>query len=242
MISCPVIQSTYQTITRATASQSGRARHSFSVLSVFLFLVFLPILSGATESNGANSSENILLAQAGTKNKQNSPAEQYLANCGACHQSDGQGLPGAFPPLADSDFIQNDPWVLVEATVVGLSGPLMVNGKEYNNIMPAMSYLTDDELARILTYVLNSWGNPGGSFDAEQISIYRKAIGLEARQAAGERHPGTPEAEVVYQGQPLVLDGAANYYPGCTDALKGRIRYRSTAVFRTLCRLSRCIA
>ncbi|MAF84498.1 MAG: nitrite reductase [Chromatiales bacterium] len=172
------------------------------------------IAAGASQAgedidvNAARNAEIVIAQAAAPKSKNNKPSELYERNCGACHQADGKGLPGAFPPLADSDFIQSDPWVLVEATVAGLSGPLTVNGQEYNNVMPAMSYLSDDELARILTYVLNSWGNPGGSFDTEQISIYRKAIGLEARQAAGERHPGTPEAEVIYQGQPLVLEGA----------------------------------
>ncbi len=136
------------------------------------------------------------------------PSELYQNNCGACHQANGEGLPGAFPPLAKSDFISNDPSVLVEVTIAGLSGPLTVNGQEYDNVMPAMSYLSDDELASILTYVLNSWGNPGGSIDAGQISAYRKVAGLETRQGAGERHPGTPEAEVVFQGSPLAMGGA----------------------------------
>jgi nitrite reductase (NO-forming)/hydroxylamine reductase len=149
-----------------------------------------------------------LLIAASANAENHNPAELYLKNCSACHQADGQGLPGAFPPLSGSDYIEKDPWILVEATVAGLSGPLTVNGVEYNNVMPAMSYLSDDELATILTYVLNSWGNPGGKFDAEQISIYRKAAGLEARQGAGERHPGSPEAEVVYQSQPMVMGGA----------------------------------
>jgi mono/diheme cytochrome c family protein len=116
----------------------------------------------------------------------------YEANCAACHQADGKGLPGAFPPLAKSDFIAGDKSKLMEVTVKGLSGPVTVNGVEYNNVMPAMNFLTDEELALVLNYVVNSWGNPGGKFKASVIAQYRAETGLEARQGGGERHPGTP--------------------------------------------------
>ncbi|RLA27832.1 MAG: nitrite reductase, partial [Gammaproteobacteria bacterium] len=140
--------------------------------------------------------------------KADNGAELFAANCAACHQADGKGLPGAFPPLAGSDYIKEDPWRLVEATVNGLSGPMTVNGAEYNNVMPAMSYLSDDELSAIVTYVLNSWGNAGGQFSAEQIGRYREEAGLEARQGGGERHPGTPESEHIFQGQALAMQEA----------------------------------
>jgi nitrite reductase (NO-forming)/hydroxylamine reductase len=140
--------------------------------------------------------------------KSDTGADLFAANCAACHQADGKGLPGAFPPLAKSDYITEDPWRLVEATVSGLSGPLTVNGAEYNNVMPAMNYLSDEELSAIVTYVLNSWGNPGGQFSAEQIGRYRKDAGLEARQGGGERHPDTPESEHIYQSQSLAMQDA----------------------------------
>ena len=125
--------------------------------------------------------------------------ELYKTNCAACHQVNGKGLPGAFPPLAGSDLIAKDPSKLMEATLLGLSGPITVNGVEYNNTMPAMSYLSDEDLSAIVTYVLKSWGNPGGSISAAEIGDYRAKGGLEARQGGGERHPGTPESEHIYQ-------------------------------------------
>jgi nitrite reductase (NO-forming)/hydroxylamine reductase len=156
----------------------------------------------------------IVLAQAeahnGNGNGKNGtpPAELYQQNCGACHQADGTGLKGAFPPLAGSDYIAGDKNRLMEVTVEGLQGPITVNGEEYNSVMPAMSYLTDEELASILTYVVNSWGNPGGQFDAATIGEYRAGKGLEVKDSAGERHPGTPEVEQTYQGQALAIDSA----------------------------------
>ena len=68
-----------------------------------------------------------------------------------------------FPPLAKSDYIAKPTRRRIADVVLhGLTGPVTVNGKDYNSVMPPMSQLTDDEIANIATYVLNSWGNPGG--------------------------------------------------------------------------------
>ncbi len=130
----------------------------------------------------------------------------FQANCAACHQANGQGLPGAFPPLAGSDYIAQNPKVLMEVTLQGKQGKMTVNGKEYNNIMPSMSYLSDADLSAITTYVLNSWGNPGGKITTKEIKKFREANDLQAKQGAGERHPGTGESEQIYQSAPIGIE------------------------------------
>jgi len=135
-------------------------------------------------------------------------SDLFAKNCAACHQPNGQGLPGAFPPLAKSDFIAANPGAVLDVPTKGRQGKMVVNGQEYNNVMPAMSYLSDDELAHIITFVLNSWDNPGGRVSAKQVAAYRKDAGLEAKQAAGERHPGAGEAEQSYQSQPSQITEA----------------------------------
>ena len=99
----------------------------------------------------------------------------FAGTCSTCHQPDGAGIPGVFPPLAKSDWIAANPGKLPQVILHGLTGKVMVNGKEYNSVMPPMSQLTDDEVANISTYVLNSWGNPGGRVTAEQAAAARKA-------------------------------------------------------------------
>ena len=159
----------------------------------------------------------------------------YLAHCGACHQADGTGLPGAFPPLAASDYIVGDPSRLLEATIKGLSGPLTVNGEEYDNVMPAVAYLSDAELATILTYVLNSWGNANGSITVEQVVEFRREAGLETRMAAGERHPGTPEVEQVFKSAPIAVgDVQVRITPGAPDLTEGEFE-RATQVYFERC-------
>jgi nitrite reductase (NO-forming) len=95
----------------------------------------------------------------------------YDSYCFTCHQPNGQGLPGAFPPLAKSDYLtKNDKKTVIKSVVFGLSGPLVVNGQTYNSVMtPIPPNYTDEDIAAVLTYVYNSWGNPGGVITPEEV-------------------------------------------------------------------------
>ena len=131
----------------------------------------------------------------------------FLANCSACHQPTGVGLPGAFPPLAGSDFLKGDRKQVMSAAMFGLSGPITVNGVEYNGVMPSLGHLPDEDLAAALTYVFGSWGNNGAAVSVEEVAALRIELGQEDR-AAGERHPGATEGELTYEGAPTAMTGA----------------------------------
>jgi nitrite reductase (NO-forming) len=98
----------------------------------------------------------------------------FAGTCSTCHQGNGEGMPGVFPPLAKSDYIAADPKHVPQVILHGLQGPVKVNGTDYNSIMPPMNQLTDDEVANISTYVLNSWGNPGGHVTKAEAAEIRK--------------------------------------------------------------------
>ena len=98
----------------------------------------------------------------------------FAGTCSTCHMPEGQGMAGVFPPLAKSDYIAADPKRVASTILHGLQGPVKVNGTDYNSIMPPMSQLTDDEVANIATYVLNSWGNPGGKISKAEVAELRK--------------------------------------------------------------------
>ena len=100
----------------------------------------------------------------------------FAGTCSTCHQGDGQGLEGVFPPLAKSSVLAATPKRIVDIMLHGLNGPVTVNGKDFNSTMPPMTQLTDDEIANIGTYVLNSWGNPGGRIDKDEVAARRKAV------------------------------------------------------------------
>ena len=124
----------------------------------------------ASCSPGASAAGNL------TKDQQIKAGEVlFKGTCSACHQEDGKGLPNVFPPLAGSDYLLKDPQRAIQIPLNGLTGPVTVNGATYNSVMPPMSQLNDDEIANILTYVLNSWGNNGGVVTSKQVQATRAA-------------------------------------------------------------------
>ena len=85
----------------------------------------------------------------------------YADFCITCHQGNGQGVQGAFPPLAQSDFLLNKRVESIKAIKYGLKGEIVVNGVTYNGNMASQG-LSDEEVADVMNYILNSWGNKGG--------------------------------------------------------------------------------
>jgi nitrite reductase (NO-forming) len=82
----------------------------------------------------------------------------YTKTCFACHQANGEGIPNAFPPLAKSDYLNANVKRAIGIVLHGKTGEITVNGKKYNSVMTKQT-LTDDEVADVLTYIYNSWGN-----------------------------------------------------------------------------------
>jgi len=93
----------------------------------------------------------------------------YLTHCSNCHQADGKGLGELYPPLAGSDYLMKDPTDITCLIKNGISGEIVVNGITYNQPMPAQSNLTNIEIAEIITYVANSWGNKSGLHEVSKI-------------------------------------------------------------------------
>jgi mono/diheme cytochrome c family protein len=98
----------------------------------------------------------------------------YNSYCIACHQSDGSGVPGAFPPLKETDWVNGEKDTLISIVLNGLQGPIEVNGEPYNNVMTPHNFLSDEEIAGVLTYVRNSFGNSSSEVTAEEVAAIRK--------------------------------------------------------------------
>ncbi len=96
----------------------------------------------------------------------------FLTACFACHMANGEGLPNVFPPLAQSDYLKADKDRAIKTVLKGLSGPITVNGKPYNNLMPPQEF-SDDQAADVLTYVMNSWGNAFGTVNSAEVKRVR---------------------------------------------------------------------
>ena len=100
------------------------------------------------------------------------------AYCGTCHGSDGKGIPmSGFPPLAETDWVTGDPERLIKITLHGLIGPITVQGREYPGQVPMTPFrnlLTDEEVAAVLTYVRNSFGNRASAIHPSQVEAVRE--------------------------------------------------------------------
>lgn len=97
----------------------------------------------------------------------------YTKTCIACHQVNGSGIPGAFPPLASSDYLNADVNRAIKQVIKGYVGPMVVNGKKYNTPMPAQN-LNDQEIADVLTYVYANWGNSKKKVTPSMVNAQRK--------------------------------------------------------------------
>ncbi len=106
-------------------------------------------------------------------------------SCGTCHQPDGQGLPAAmFPPLAGADWVLGNPERLIDITLHGLTGPVEVKRKRYPGDVPMPQFrnlLSDQEIAAVLTYIRNAFGNTASAIDIEQVEKVRKLSDSERR-------------------------------------------------------------
>ncbi len=99
--------------------------------------------------------------------------------CSACHGADGKGAAGGqFPPLAGSPWAVGDPARAIKIVLLGLNGPVEVNGKTYNLEMPPQgAAMTDDQIAAILTHVRSSWGNKDSAVTTDQVKAVRASLG-----------------------------------------------------------------
>lgn len=98
----------------------------------------------------------------------------YQDFCLQCHQYKGQGVPGSFPPLAESDYLKNNLIQSIQGVKYGMRGPIVVNGIPYEKLM-APQGLDDEEVADVMNYILNNWGNsaPAAITEAQVRAIER---------------------------------------------------------------------
>ena len=97
----------------------------------------------------------------------------YNTYCATCHQSDGKGDGTRFPPLENSEYVKGDRRRLISIVLNGLSGPITVNGVGYNEVMPPNSYLSNDQIAMILTYVRANFKNNLTGIQPEEVARVR---------------------------------------------------------------------
>src|SRR3546814_7349364 len=98
----------------------------------------------------------------------------YSIYCGTCHQRNGQGASGRFPPLANTKYVTGNKNLLISIVLKGMEGPLEENGEEFNGTMPQHSFLKDEEIANVLHYIRQNFGNKASQRTNEEATTDRK--------------------------------------------------------------------
>ncbi|NIQ95211.1 MAG: c-type cytochrome, partial [Desulfuromonadales bacterium] len=97
----------------------------------------------------------------------------YNTYCASCHQVGGGGVPGQFPPLAGSAWVTGDKGRLIRTVLHGMQGPIQIQGARYDDLMPAHAFLADEDMAALLTYIRNSFGNEADPVHEAEVQLVR---------------------------------------------------------------------
>ncbi|WP_437819108.1 c-type cytochrome [Sorangium sp. So ce1078] len=110
----------------------------------------------------------------------------YYRSCTSCHQARGEGKPGRYPPLVGTSWLLEDKETPIRITLLGVAGPMEVNGAMYNDVMPNLGVtLSDEEIALVLTYVRSSWGNSAPGITKDEVAKVRASLGDRVEPWAG---------------------------------------------------------
>jgi mono/diheme cytochrome c family protein len=110
----------------------------------------------------------------------------FAAQCAACHQASGKGLPGVFPPLDGSEWVQGAPKVVANILLHGITGQITVAGNKFEGAMPSFAQLSDAELAGVASFVRSNWSNKAEPIGADLFAQERKASAGRSTPFEGE--------------------------------------------------------
>jgi mono/diheme cytochrome c family protein len=111
----------------------------------------------------------------------------FASRCASCHQATGAGLPGVFPPLAGSEWVNGDGSTVAGILLLGITGPITVKDATFSGMMPAFgASLSDAEIAAVASHVRSSFGNNSPAVTADVVKAERAKLGSRTTQWAGE--------------------------------------------------------
>lgn len=99
----------------------------------------------------------------------------YMQFCLACHMENGEGVPGMYPPLVQTEYVLGDKARLIKTVLHGMEGPIEVKGEPYNNVMAKLDYLQDQQIADVLSYVRTNFGNQAVEVTSSDVRAVRSA-------------------------------------------------------------------
>src|SRR5690606_7626729 len=98
----------------------------------------------------------------------------YKIYCSTCHQGDGEGDGGRFPPLNESEWVVGDKTRLIDLVLNGMEGPITVKGESFNSTMPKHDFMSDAEIAHVLNYIKNNFNDKSSAVNENEVAQIRK--------------------------------------------------------------------
>lgn len=141
------------------------------------YLLGIVVLFASCQNSGEYASLNnntLSIAQQKDQPKPDEGKKVYLQYCMACHQKDGSGVPGMYPPLKKSNWVTGDKKKIINIVINGLEGEIEVNGDVYSQTMPKQSNLTNKQVAQVLSYLRKNFGNQADSVKVRDVNAVRK--------------------------------------------------------------------
>jgi len=128
----------------------------------------------------------------------------FAANCQTCHQANGEGVPGQYPPLAGSEFTNGGSRRMAMIVMKGLQGPVKVKGQMFGTavMQPWDKTLTDQKIADVITYERSEWGNNASPVTAEQIAALRKELASHPESYSEHDILAAPDQDLLGGGAP----------------------------------------
>ena len=176
-------------------TELAEPRDGYEPVQVWLIFLFFALIgwgggyliyySGGFKTNVYNEDPNARIAAANAQPTPIDPlvlGKQVFNNCKTCHQADGRGTEGNYPPLDGSPYVNGPPERIIRIVLDGLQGEITVEGKTFNNVMPAWrGQMNDEKIAAVLTYVRQAWGNKAPPVDAAMVKSIREATAKRGR-------------------------------------------------------------
>lgn len=146
-----------------------------SIFGLILFgVIYFTLYTGDGSVAGGDMRSPVMAAGEAEAPKKVNGAAVYNQTCAACHQANGTGVAGTFPPLAGASWVTGDEATLARIILMGVEGPLEVNGTTYNGVMPPWrDVLNDEQIAAVMTHIRSQWGNDAPAVSPETVAALR---------------------------------------------------------------------
>ncbi len=144
------------------------------VLRLFINALGILVIYSCSSEGQRETMENSEKIVAAPEEKVHPGKMIYMQFCLSCHMANGEGVPGLYPPLIQTEYVLGDKERLIGTVIHGMEGPTEVRGQQYNNIMAKQDYLQDQQIADVLTYIRSNFGNDAEAVTSREVQKVRR--------------------------------------------------------------------